>query len=225
VRDPNTESLLASQRKFYDERAEDYMDESKPSDRRIRGGMDRGLARALVAEFHPVGRALELACGKGIFTGEIARYADSVTAVDASPRMLAIAAQSVEDPKVTFVVSDIFDWEPDGQYDAVFFGHWLSHVPPDLFDEFWALVRRCLTRNGRVGFVDEDDRAADFDDVREVSGVPAALRRLSDGREFDIVKVFWRPDDLEHRLRSSGWDISVRRVGESSLYGAGSAAG
>jgi demethylmenaquinone methyltransferase/2-methoxy-6-polyprenyl-1,4-benzoquinol methylase len=107
-------------------------------------------------------------------------------------------------------------------YDAVFFGFWLSHVPPDRFDQFWALVVGCIDGSGRVAFVDEDDRAAPSDKINMVGGVPAASRVLSDGRRFDIVKVYWAPGDLERRLRDLGWEISVRPVGATFLYGVGS---
>jgi demethylmenaquinone methyltransferase/2-methoxy-6-polyprenyl-1,4-benzoquinol methylase len=214
-------SLLSSQREFYDERAEDFGDESKPSDRRVRELMPPHLARDVVDEFRPVGRVLEIACGTGSFTDELVRFADSVTALDASPRMLAIAESRIRSPKVSFVESDIFDWEPDAPYDAVFFGHWLSHVPPPVFDDFWAIVRDSLAPGGRVGFVEEDDRASEYDDVYPIADVPAARRRLADGREFEIVKVFWRPDELEERLRSSDWNITVRRLGPAYLYGVG----
>jgi demethylmenaquinone methyltransferase/2-methoxy-6-polyprenyl-1,4-benzoquinol methylase len=123
------------------------------------------------------------------------------------------------------VESDIFEFEPDSSYDVVFFGHWLSLVPPTLFDDFWALVRWCLAPEGRVAFIEEDDRAAGHDVVHQIAGVPAARRRLSDGREFEIVKLFWRAEELEERLRSSGWDIDVQRVEETYLYGIGSASG
>jgi len=213
-------SLLASQRTYYDARADEYGKESKP-DRKNPGLMTAEVGGALVDEFGPIGDVLELACGTGGFTREIVRHAQSVTAVDASPRMLAISQRRLDDPKVTYVCSDIFAWEPERAYDAVFFGFWLSHVPPTAFDDFWTLVRTCLAPHGRMAFVDEDDRAAGHDDRCSIGGVPAARRTLSDGREFEIVKVFWRPEDLENRLRSSGWDINVRRVGETFMYGVG----
>jgi demethylmenaquinone methyltransferase/2-methoxy-6-polyprenyl-1,4-benzoquinol methylase len=213
-------SLLASQRTYYDERADEYGEVSKP-DRKGGGMMSAEVGRALVDELTPIGDVLELACGTGFFTREIVRHARTVTVVDASPHMLAIAQRRLGDHRVRYVEADIFAWEPDRAYDAVFFGCWLSHVPPTAFDDFWALVRRCLAPSGRVAFVDEDDRAAGHDDPISISGVPAALRTLSDGRQFEIVKVFWRPEDLEERLRSSGWDIDVRRVGETFLYGVG----
>src|SRR6266487_5678677 len=174
--------------------------------------MSAEAGSALIDELQLTGDVLELACGTGIFTAELVRHADSVTAVDASDRMLAINRGRVDDPSVTYVNADIFAWTPPSAYDAVFFGFWLSHVPPSAFDEFFALVRGCLTPNGRVAFVDEDDRAAGNDDVHSVSDVPAARRTLADGRQFDIVKVFWRAEDLEQRLGSCGWEVAVRRT-------------
>ena len=216
-----SDDLIGSQRTYYDERAEHYMDLSKPSDRIGRGYMSDEMTRSLIDEFAPTGDVLELACGPGTFTRDIALHASSLTVVDGSPRMLDRARAAVGDANVTFIEADLFTWEPARTYDAVFFGCWLSHVPPDRFEDFWTLVRRCLRPGDRVGFVDEDDRGAVNDEVSIVDGVPTALRTLADGRTFDIVKVFWRPDDLERALRASGWDVAVRRVGDAFLYGEG----
>jgi demethylmenaquinone methyltransferase/2-methoxy-6-polyprenyl-1,4-benzoquinol methylase len=218
VRDAS--SLLASQRTYYDVRADEYGDASRP-DRKAPGLMPADLGRSLVEAIDPYGDVLELACGTGFFTRELVRHARSVTAVDASPRMLAINRSRVGDPKVTYIQADLFAWSPTRTYDVVFFGFWLSHVPPDALADFWALVRRCLAPGGRVAFVDEDARAAGHDEVQLIGGVPAARRALSDGRQFEIVKVFWQPDSLEGRVRALGWEIDVRSVGETFLYGSG----
>ena len=212
--------LLESQREYYDLRAPDYGDASRP-DRKHSGVAEAGWGNELIGEFAPRGAVLELACGPGVYTADLAEHAESVTAVDASARMLARARAAILDPKITFVRADIFTWEPDRTYDAVFFGAWLSHVPLERFDDFWDLVRSCLAPEGRVAFIDEDERAERYEFERSAGERPVARRRLADGREFDIVKVFWRADDLEQRLRSSGWDISVRSVGESYLFGMG----
>jgi demethylmenaquinone methyltransferase/2-methoxy-6-polyprenyl-1,4-benzoquinol methylase len=212
--------ILASQRAYYEERADDYADESKPPDRKVRGLLAPELGTALIDELQPTGHVLELACGTGIFTREIVRFAETVTAVDASPRMLAINRERVNHANVTYIEADLFSWEPGRTYDVVFFGFWLSHVPPDRFDGFWDLVRRCLGPGGRVAFVDEDDRTAEATDVTVVDRTPVAMRTLADGRSFEIVKVFWRPDELRSRLAANGWNIEVRRVGETSMYGA-----
>jgi SAM-dependent methyltransferase len=214
--------LIASQREFYDLRAPDFGDETVP-DRPVSGRMPDELARALIDEFAPSGDVLELACGTGAFTRELVRHARSVTAVDGSARMLERNRREVGDSTVRYVEADIFDLQPDRRYDAVFFGFWLSHVPPDAFDGFWSLLGSCLRPGGRVAFVDEDDRGVRNDDLRVRDGVPVASRTLRDGRRFDVVKLYWDPRELEARIRSLDWRVDVRRVGETFLYGTSTA--
>ena len=142
-----------------------------------------------------------------------------MTAVDASPQMLARNRAEVAQRNVHYVEADIFEFEPRTTYDLVFFGFFLSHVPPAAFDSFWSVVRRCAGPGARVAFVHEDDRAAGYDGVRVHNGVPVARRKLADGREFDVVKVFWNPDALAERLRALDWDVTIERVGTDMLSG------
>ena len=224
-RDPPAEHLLSSQQAYYDLRAPDYLSVTAPADRQIRSLLPGEVARALIDELQPSGDALELACGPGMFTRELARHARSVTAVDASVHMLARNRSEVADSRIRYIQGDVFAWAPDRVYDTVFFGFWLSHVPPAMFEQFWSLVRDCLSADGRVAFVDEDDRGAALEDVRLVDGVPTARRTLSDGRQFDIVKVYWDPADLQARLTELSFDVRIRRVGETCMYGVGRATG
>jgi demethylmenaquinone methyltransferase/2-methoxy-6-polyprenyl-1,4-benzoquinol methylase len=212
---------LAAQKQYYELRAPEYGSWTKPSDRVGRSLFPSELAEPAIADLRPYGDVLELACGPGpLFTSELARHATTVTAVDASRTTLRLNQMRVANPKVTYVEADLFDWSPSRTYDFVFFGHWLSHIPPTRFDAFWDLVRRCIGDHGRVGFIDEDDRAASLES-RPSRHAWMARRTLSDGRHFDIVKVFWSRDDLERRLRSLGWDIRVQRMAEPFMVGAG----
>jgi demethylmenaquinone methyltransferase/2-methoxy-6-polyprenyl-1,4-benzoquinol methylase len=217
------ERAIEAQKRYYDLRAPDYLTDA-PSDRREHNRpqqLNEELWRALIDDLHPTGRVLELACGPGGFTRELARHAASVTAVDASPQMLARNRTEVGQPNVHYVEADIFAFQPETTYDVVFFGFFLSHVPPAAFESFWGIVRSCVAVGGRVAFVDEDDRALDHDDVRVIDGVPVARRTLGDGRKFDVVKVFWNPDELAPRLRALDWDFTIERVGADMLLGVG----
>ncbi|HEX5265372.1 MAG TPA: class I SAM-dependent methyltransferase [Acidimicrobiales bacterium] len=130
------------------------------------------------------------------------------------------ARREVDDPRIVNVEADVFDWVPEHRHDLVFFGMWLSHVPPPAFERFWEKVKSCLAPGGRVVFVDEDHRASGVvDDPRLVEGVPVVRRVLADGREYDVVKVFWNVEELEDRLGRLGWDIRVARLGDMLLYG------
>jgi demethylmenaquinone methyltransferase/2-methoxy-6-polyprenyl-1,4-benzoquinol methylase len=221
--DAATLRVMESQKRFYDLRAPDYLTGAR-SDRK-RTGADSGVSpsdrRAIVAALNPTGDVLELGCGPGGFTRELARSAPSVTAVDSSPAMLRRNEVEVAQPNVRYIRADIFEWMPEDAFDTVFFGFLLSHVPPGLFESFWRLVSGCLRPGGRVAFVDEDDRVAHFDEVAMKDGVPVARRRLSDGQEYEIVKVFWNPEELSTRLLELGWAVEVDRFGDSYLVGSG----
>ena len=163
---------------------------------------------------------VEFACGTGLWTERLARAGARVLAVDAAPEAIAINRERLGSPKVEYCVADIFSWTPQRTFDVVFFSFWLSHVPSARFDEFWTTVRRAIKLGGTAFFIDsllEQSSTATDHDPPGTSGV--ALRRLNDGRKFQIVKVFYEPAVLEHRLSERGWRGWVRSAGKFFLYG------
>jgi SAM-dependent methyltransferase len=212
--DDERATLLAEQVAYYRALAPEYLD----------GGLDFPAAaddlEAGLDAFAPGGDVLELACGPGSWTPQLLRYATSVTAVDASPEMLALARERVgEDDRVDFVCADLFAWRPERHYDVVFFGFWLSHVPVERFAAFWALVADCLTPDGRVFFVDDAYRTPD----ELINGEASAIirRRLNDGTTYRAVKVPHTPTGLERRLAGLGWNIRVQGTEGPFFWGAG----
>lgn len=174
-------------------------------------------------EFAPQGRVLELACGTGWWTEHLARYADSLTAVDASPEVLAINRARLGEGRVRYVQADLFTWHPDTQYDVVFFSFWLSHVPAERFVSFWELVRSCLAPSGRFFLMDSarNPTSSARDQALPSQDSSISRRRLNDGREFDIVKVFYQPEDLQSRLAELGWEAEVRATAHHFIYAHG----
>jgi SAM-dependent methyltransferase len=204
--------LLEEQVTYYRSLAADYLNHGLD----LPGGDE--LAGALEA-FGPAGSVLELACGPGVWTSRLVRHATDLTAVDASPEMLAIAAARASDDRVRFVQADLFTWVPDRRYDVVFFGFWLSHVPPGRFESFWSLVADCLKDDGRVFFADDAYRTPD--ELIEGPSSSTIRRRLDDGTSYRIVKVPHRPPDLEQQLRQLGWNIKVTSTSGPFYWGAG----
>ncbi len=184
---------------------------------------EAALVEAALEAFAPSGRVLELACGTGLWTRHLARHADSLTAIDASPEVLEINQARVADPKVRYAEADLLHWTPDGVYDVVFFGFWLSHVPPERFEAFWQLVQCCLAPGGRVFFVDAlyDATSTAADHALEGAEAKTLTRRLNDGREFRIVKVFYPPEELARKLAGLGWEFNVQSTPNYFLYGSG----
>lgn len=207
--------LLEEQSEYYRAVAAEYEDHALlfPGGEEIRVALD---------DFRPTGTVLELACGPGTWTAQLLRHAAEVTAVDASPEMLAIASARVAKSRVRFVRADLFKWEPDRRYDVVFFGFWLSHVPLERFTSFWNLVAECLTPDGRVFFVDDAYRTRE--ELVEGETSSTIIRRLNDGTAYRVVKVPHEPAALEQRLAAAGWRIAVTPTSGPFFWGAGSRA-
>jgi hypothetical protein len=51
-----------------------------------------------------------------------------------------------------------------------------------------------------------------------------ATRTAADGRSYDLVKVWWEPDELQSRLAALGWKVEVRTTEWAFIYGFGSPA-
>ena len=209
-----SEALLAEQRRYYAARAPEYEDwwwrrgryALEPEDE-ARWFADVAEVERALAELAPLGDVLELAAGTGIWTRQLVPLATRVVAVDANAETLALNGAGAE-----HVVADIFDWEPTERFDLCFFGFWLSHVPDDRLDSFWALVRSALGPGGRVFLVDNGRPSDSTHTSRAQSGVE--MRRLGDGREFRIVKHYRDAADLP------GLDLRVTENGHF-LYGGG----
>ena len=158
------------------------------------------------------GDVLEPACGTGQWTRLLAARAHSVTAVDAAAEVLALARARTAAANVEFVQADLFAWQPPRRYDIVFFAFWLSHVPPARLPRFWNTVAESLGPGGRVICIDDGPAGAAAEDVVADHPVPAAVRRLDDGSEYRIVKVFHDARTLTSDLTALGWSVRIRPV-------------
>ena len=225
--------LLDEQKAYYAARAPEYDEWWLRSGRHDRGPEFRrrwiaetNEVRAALAAFGAYGRILEIACGTGWWTQQLAEGAKEVTALDASSEMLERCRARVETAglgaeRVRYLLADIWEWTPERRYDEVFFGFWLSHVPDERFDAFWELVDAALAPGGRVFFVDSaspggSSGASGQGDARETE-----LRELSGGRRFEIVKRYYQPRQLRERLAALGWDFEVRTTAEFCLHAQG----
>ncbi len=169
------------------------------------------------------GEVLELPCGTGWWTNELARHNVAITAVDSSREVIALNRKRVGKSTVTYIHANIFDWRPAGSFETIFFGFWLSHVPPDRFEAFWESIKSCLSPNGRVFFVDDrwyPENRRPHGQTQPGAAAPwVARRQLTDGRNFDIVKVFYRAIELERRLSNLGWHGQISETSNFFIWG------
>lgn len=219
--------LLQEQVQYYRDRAAEYDEWFFRQGRYDRGEHHRQQWFAEVIQVEkalraaaPAGDILELACGTGLWTQHLAPLATHLTAVDAAPEAIALNQRRVAAAAVEYIVADLFNWSPDRQFDFIFFGFWLSHVPMEQFTPFWQMVKGALKPNGRVFFVDSrltQESTARNHPALHQSGY--SERKLNDGRVYRVVKIFHEPTQLQASLRSLGWMGDVDRTDRYFLHG------
>ena len=225
-----TDLALAAQLEYYRARAHEYDQWWLREGRYDRGVAantqwfsDSACVATALEAFRPSGRILEFAGGTGIWSERLLPHAASLTVVDGSAEMLELTRRRLNSPKVEYIEANIFDFEPNGEFDTVFFSFWLSHVPPERFADFWDLVARCLAPKGRLFFLDSRREATSTatDDWLPGSETVTLKRRLNDGREFRIYKIFYTAGELESRLAKLGWKVDVVTTEKYFIYGHG----
>jgi ubiquinone/menaquinone biosynthesis C-methylase UbiE len=227
--------VLGEQLAYYRARAREYdtwfrreglHDLGEERNARWRLELDR--VHSALEAFAPRGDVLELAYGTGEWTIRLAESATSVVGVDAAPEMHDLALAKLQDAglsNVELTVGDLFTWQPDRDYDVVFFAFWLSHVPESQTDRFWRNVHDALRPGGRFFLVDAADAVVEGN-VIDASRRPdreraTELRRLEDGRAFRIVERSLDPDRLARDLREHGLAASFVETGEFFVHGLG----
>ncbi len=162
--------------------------------------------------------ALELAAGTGNFTKELATIADHVTALDASQEVIAINGAKVNSVNVEYQVADLFNWQPEAEYDLVFMSFWMSHVPPEQLDPFLETVRRATKKGGQVVMIDSlRDTTRTSSAANHADYDPESIyhtRKLNDGQEYTIVKVFYEAEALTVKLAEHGFTAQFQTTGD-----------
>lgn len=224
---PVSDNLLQQQIDYYRARAGEYDEWFYRLGRYDHGeALNRqwfNEARQVMETLHQmsgVDNALELACGTGIWTEQLLKIARHITALDASPEVIAINRQKLKDANIDYQQVDLFQWQPERAYDLVLFGFWLSHVPPDKLDSFLTAVSRAVKPGGRLFIV--DSRPADTSSAKNHQAYEAEsilhVRKLNDGREFTIYKIFYEPELLRGKLAAFGFDADVRVTDNYFIY-------
>ncbi len=209
--------ILDEQITYYRKMAQEYDETTGQTE-----DLQRAFARArdLLQQHTPVEQLLELACGTGTWTRALLPLGRELTAIDASPEMLALARQKVGNAVVQFQQADLFQWQPRQQYDLVFFANWLSHVPPQRLDAFLGTVARAVRPCGSLAVVDQ---YAPMQEDREIivqkeEGAIYAKRSLLNGQTFIIVKVFYDLQIIENLLDALDFTVTVHKLDDIFFF-------
>ena len=147
----------------------------------------------------PFGDVLEFAGGTGLWSQRLSQKADSVTVVDASPEMIEINRERVNNDSVCYIHQDIFEFESE-------------------------IVRSHLKPGGRFFFIDslkEGRSTAVNHCLPDEDDSETLIRKLNDGREYRIIKIFYKPQELQKKLEGLRFKANVTQTDSFFLLGHG----
>jgi SAM-dependent methyltransferase len=162
-------------------------------------------------------RILEVACGTGYWTAELAPVAAEIVATDASPEVLALAHQKQYPPnRVRFELADAYALaHVAGSFTAGFAAFWWSHVPRERQPDFLASLHRRLGVGAAVVLLDNRYVAGSSTPIArwDAAGNSYQRRRLAGGTEHEVLKNFPSAADLEAVLTPVARDLSIAEFG------------
>jgi trans-aconitate methyltransferase len=168
------------------------------------------MGAGLVDDLNPQAgeMVLDLGCGTGHLTNEIARRGATVVGIDRSEDMIATAKRNYG--HLAFAVADALSYQPDPQFDAVFSNavlHWIQ--PPEAAI---GAIRKALKPGGRL--------VAEFGGKGNTASILAITRRnpwyfpgiveygnVLEANGFELVRavLYERPTPLEGESGLRDW--------------------
>lgn len=149
------------------------------------------------------GACVELGAGTGYWTERVARHAERITAIDASPEMLDVARQRMADTAtVELVVADLWHWAPSERWDSAAAFFFLEHVPDEIAPTLMRTLHDAL-RPGAPFFVAEGAWYAPEPNVET---------RDIGGHEFRVVERRRTPEEFTQLFDAAGFDVSFGRT-------------
>jgi SAM-dependent methyltransferase len=215
---------------YYEARAPEYDDWYQRLGRYERGPIhdtawhaELDAAGRWLDELPISGRIVELAAGTGWWSPLLAGKGE-LTLYDAAPATLDRARERLVAHRLRAHLHVRDAWaEPEGDpADALFTGFWVSHIERERLATFLGLVARWLKPGGRYALIDSlpDPASGAADHPTPVDD--RSVRRLDDGREFEVVKVYYRPDELAAALEAAGFhDVKVTTTGRFFVLATG----
>jgi SAM-dependent methyltransferase len=152
------------------------------------------------------GRIVELAAGTGWWSPRLASKGE-LWLYDAAEPPLERARERLVAHGLRAHIHVRDAWAaPEGEpADGLFAGFWLSHVERPRTVEFLAVARAWLRPGGRLALIDSlPDPQSGASDHPAPTG-DLAVRRLGDGREFTIVKVYRPVEEIATALAAAGF--------------------
>jgi len=147
-------------------------------------------------------RVLEIGCGTGLFTKELACTDNTIVAIDISETLIMKAKESVSSANVNFIAGNAYETEfPSGSFDFIVGSSALHHFEVDsALKEF----NRILKPNGKMMFTEPNMMNPQ---VALIKNIPFIKRKAGDSPD-ETAFFRW---EIANQLRSHGFvDIYVK---------------
>jgi SAM-dependent methyltransferase len=217
----NENELYASQREYYDRRAEEYRDWHNRKGRYTWGveqdleffGERHEIIGDLLGLNHgkPIDRSIDLACGIGAWSLYTGRASREITLLDSSPNSLEICRDFLGEnlgDKCVYLEEDLFTWEPPvSRFDAATTLFFISHVLEADLMSFFGRVHTCLKPGAVFYIADSKDNVRSHLSPEEIPGDGTVETRLLGSNQFQIVKQFHNPGLLAELLSTAGFNV------------------
>lgn len=189
---------------YYSRRAREYESiYDKPERKADLEALTSLLQNALAGE-----DVLEVACGTGYWTARLAQAARSICATDAAAEPLELArCKNYRSGRVRFELADAYTpGSIPGHFTAGFAGFWWSHIPREELSHFIDGLHRRLGAGALVVFCDNRYVEGSSTPVHRVdaAGNGYQRRRLGNGEEYEVLKNFPTPTELDWHLNRAG---------------------
>ncbi len=165
----------------------------------------------LAAHIRSGEHVLDLGCGTGALTLRAAARGAKVTAIDANPRMLAIARRRAQEAslaeRITFRERSIGQLDDLPSFDAILAGLVLSELGIEILPYALDTCRHLLRPGGRLLLCDEVWPATSW-----LRALVAALRAPLAAVTWLLTQQTSHPlDNLETQLQAAGFSLGAQR--------------
>lgn len=177
----------------------------------------------LTHHLRPGQHVLELGCGTGYFTRELARTGAQIIAIDISPDLLEAARRDCQRDNVSFEIQNAYDLSyADATFDSVVASSVLHHL--DL-GEALREIYRVLKQDGSISFTEPNMLNPQ---IAVQKNIPSVKKRMGDSpdesaffrwplfrrlRATGFRDVHLRPFDFLHPRTPPGWIPMMQRLG------------
>jgi len=168
---------------------------------------------------------LEIGCGTGYFTKEIAKTGARVTAIDISPELLQIAKEEIPDTNVSFVIENAYDLSFEANcFDSIVGSSVLHHLE---IEKAISEMFRVLKSGGSLFFTEPNMMNPQ---IALQKNIPALKRKLGDSpdetaffrwslmtlmRKTGFTNIVIKPFDFLHPAISPALIPFISSLGET----------